>query len=124
MDSATGFRRGSLGLTPNSDGRKSGFMNISNIGRTTQLLVAAIIGGLVSQIAPLTMQLHAQTNAASATTAATPGATTPVTTTKQFGVIDISGIKTESDMANALSNAQSAGWKLKMGLGNYAVFTK
>jgi hypothetical protein len=103
-------------------------MNTSSIGRTLPLVIAAILGGLISQVIPLAMQLHAQTNAASATASATtnaaPSLTPPVTTTKQYGVIDISTLKTESDVANSLTSAEKAGWKLKMGLGNYAIFTK
>lgn len=99
-------------------------MNTSSIGKTIPLIIAAIIGGLISQVIPLTMQLHAQTNAASATTNATPGVTPPITTTKQYGVIDITALKTESDVANSLNSAEKAGWKLKMGIANYIIFTK
>lgn len=99
-------------------------MNTSSIGKTLPLVIAAILGGLISQVIPLTMQLHAQTNTATATTNAAPSVTPPVTTTKQYGVIDISTLKTESDVANSLTSAEKAGWKLKMGLGNYAIFTK
>jgi hypothetical protein len=98
-------------------------MNTSTLRKTVPLVLAGVVGGLISQVIPLSMQMHAQTNAAAATTNAAP-APVATTTTKQYGVIDMSTLKTPEDVANSLNSSAQAGWKLRMGIGNYAIFTK
>jgi len=68
------------------------------------------------------MQLHADTNIA----ATAPSLPVPVTTTanKQYGVVDMTQLKSPADVASSLDNAAKDGWKLKLGIGNYAIFTQ
>ena len=100
-------------------------MKITSLRNSVPLVVAAVLGGLVSQIVPLSMQLHGQTNAATATTATNTTATPPTTaTSRQYGIIDVSTIKTAGDLADSLNSATKSGWTYRGSIGNYAILTE
>lgn len=93
-------------------------MNNSTLRSSVSLVVAAILGGFISQAVPLSMQAHAQTNAApSGATAPTPSAS------HSYGVIDVTGMK-DQDIANSLSNAVSTGWTYRGSVANFIIVSK
>jgi hypothetical protein len=98
-------------------------MKLTTLRNSVPLVVAAVIGGLVSQAVPLSMQLHGQTNTAASTTttATTPPATTK---TRTYGVIDTTPLKTDQDIANALSNAAGEGWSFRGSVGSFIILSK
>jgi hypothetical protein len=99
----------------------------STIRSSVPLVVAAVLGGLISQAVPLSLQLRADNTAAAttATTATNTTATPPTTaTSRQYGVIDVSTIKTAGDLADSLNSATKSGWTYRGSVGNYAIFTQ
>jgi hypothetical protein len=99
----------------------------TTLRNSVSLVVAAVIGGLISQAIPLSMQLRADatTNAPAATTATDTTTTPPTTATnRNYGVIDVSTIKTAGDMAASLNSSAQSGWIYRGSVGNYAIFSE